>query len=265
MAKQAQLTFAAVSNRVLYFAGAVCDQQDSMISACPAVHPASTILLPLRLGLCTERLSPVPLRRSILAISALPEDASVPRDCKRRDILQYAAATTSISLLAWPQTLQAAIIGSVNPMPIAELRDVVQKDFVQNQYYVTGKLSPEVYTPDCQFKDPTTNVKGVRPYTTAVSKLFDPAKSKAELVSLKVSGPNSLTLRWRLAATLNVPGSPAIKPYTGTTKYVTNNSGLICQHLEEWDISALDAFVSVLFPNFGAPPAPPLSELVSEL
>ena len=150
-------------------------------------------------------------------------------------------------------------------MSIAELRDVVQKDFVQNQYYVTGKLSPEIYTPDCQFKDPTTNVKGVRPYTTAVSKLFDPSKSKAELVSLKVSGPNMLTLKWRLAATLNVPGSPAIKPYTGTTKYVTNHSGLICQHLEEWDISALDAFVSVLFPNFGAPPAPPLSELVSEL
>ena len=168
-------------------------------------------------------------------------------------------------MLAWPQALQAAVSVSANPMPIAELRDVVQKDFVQNQYYVTGRLSPEVYTSDCQFKDPTTNVKGVRPYTTAVSKLFDPAKSKAELVSLKVSGPNMLTLKWRLAATLNVPGSPAIKPYTGTTKYVTNNSGLICQHLEEWDISALDAFVSVLFPNFGAPPAPPLSELVSEL
>jgi len=61
-----------------------------------------------------------------------------------------------------------------------------------------------------------------------------------------------------------VPGSPAIKPYTGTTKYVTNKAGLICQHLEQWDISAFDAFVSVLFPNFGAPAAPPVSELIAK-
>ena len=226
-----------------------------------SAHPASSDLVSVPLGPFAGRLSPAPLRRCIPTISSLPKDTSFPLDCKRRDILQLAA----LSLLAWPKSLEAATSGSVNPVPITELRDVVQKDFVQNQYYVTGKLSPAVYTPDCQFKDPTTNVKGVQPYTTAVSKLFDPAKSKAELVSLKVSGPNTLTLKWRLAATLNVPGSPAIKPYTGTTKYVTNSSGLICQHLEEWDISALDAFVSVLFPQFGAPPAPPLSELTSQL
>lgn len=176
--------------------------------------------------------------------------------------MQVAAATTSLSLLAWPQTLKAAMSTSDRPIPIETLRGVVQNDFVQNQYYVTGKLSPEVYTQNCQFKDPTTNVQGVQPYTTAVAKLFDPAKSKAELISLKVADPRTLILRWRLAATLNVPGSPAIKPYTGTTKYTTNQSGLICKHLEEWDISAFDAFVSVLFPNFGAPPAPPLSDLI---
>jgi len=34
--------------------------------------------------------------------------------------------------------------------------------------------------------------------------------------------------------------------------------------LEQWDISAFDAFVSVLFPNFGAPAAPPVSELIAK-
>lgn len=258
-----KLTFAVVEKSL--FAAAVYDQLHSMISGALPVHPAITVFLPSRSGLFKGRLSAVSLRRSISASTSLPEDASVPRECKRRDMLKFAAATTSLTLFPWPQAVQAAVSGFASPVHIADLRDVVQKDFVQNQYYVTGRLSPEVYTPDCQFKDPTTNVKGVQPYMTAVSKLFDPAKSKAELVSLKISGPNMLTLKWRLAATLNVPGSPAIKPYTGITKYVTNNSGLICQHLEEWDISALDAFVSVLFPNFGAPPAPPLSQLVSEL
>ena len=181
--------------------------------------------------------------------------------CKRRELLQLVATTTTLSLLTWPP--QAAWAGDDQRLPISDLKDMVLNDFVQNQYYVTGKLSPEVYTTDCLFRDPTTTVKGVRPYTAAVAKLFDPARSKADLISLKVMGPDTLVLRWRLAATLNVPGSPAIKPYTGTTKYVTNKIGLICQHLEEWDISAFDAFVSVLFPNFGAPPALPISELIA--
>ena len=28
------------------------------------------------------------------------------------------------------------------------------------QYYVTGKLTRDIYAPDCRFKDPTTDVKG---------------------------------------------------------------------------------------------------------
>lgn len=51
----------------------------------------------------------------------------------------------------------------------------------------------------------------------------------------------------------------AIKPYTGTTQYsVDDATGLISHHVETWDISVLDAFVSTLLPGFGAPPAPPV-------
>ena len=187
-----------------------------------------------------------------------------PREQRsRRDVLQLVAGSGA-SIAAWQSDVRAAWGMDSRRLSQSELKDVIQQDFVQNQYYITGKLTPDVYSPDCQFKDPTTNVKGVGPYTTAVAKLFDPAKSKADLISLKAVDPQTLVLRWRLAATLNVPGSPAIKPYTGTTRYITNSSGLVSQHLEEWDISALDAFVSVLFPSFGAPPAPPIGELLAK-
>lgn len=54
-------------------------------------------------------------------------------------------------------------------------------------------------------------------------------------------------------------GNLPIKPYTGTTVYSLDPaSGLVTQHTETWDISALDAFVSTLVPGFGAPPAPPV-------
>ncbi|KAK9810415.1 hypothetical protein WJX72_010329 [[Myrmecia] bisecta] len=153
----------------------------------------------------------------------------------------------------------AAEDGKQRNLPIQQLKRVVAEDFSKRQYYITGKLTPAIYANDCTFKDPTTNVKGVKPYTTAVATLFDPATSRADLISLEVKDPHTLLLNWRLEATLKVPGSPKIKPYTGHTRYITNSEGLIQSHLEDWDISALDAFVSVLFPGFGAPPAPPVS------
>lgn len=45
---------------------------------------------------------------------------------------------------------------------------------------------------------------GVEPYTKAVAALFDPSVSKADLISSSVSGPNSITLRWRLEGKLKI-------------------------------------------------------------
>ena len=145
---------------------------------------------------------------------------------------------------------------------IRAIRDIVRQDFVQNQYYITGTLSKDIYAPDCLFIDPTTRVKGVKQYSSAVASLFERSKSKADLISLGIENERTLKLRWRLEGALKIPGSPKIKPYTGTTLYKVNNAGLIQEHLEEWDISALDAFVSCLFPSFGAAPAPSIEDLI---
>ena len=44
----------------------------------------------------------------------------------------------------------------------------------------------------------------MEPYTTAVAALFDADVSKADLISSEVSGPNSITLRWRLEGKLKI-------------------------------------------------------------
>jgi hypothetical protein len=44
----------------------------------------------------------------------------------------------------------------------------------------------------------------VEPYTTAVAALFDPAASRADLLDSSVTGPNSITLRWRLEGRLKI-------------------------------------------------------------
>lgn len=48
-----------------------------------------------------------------------------------------------------------------------------------------------------------------------------------------------------------------MKPWTGSTTYYLDEDNLIYKHIEKWDISAVDAFASLLFPflKIGAPPA----------
>ena len=49
---------------------------------------------------------------------------------------------------------------------------------------------------------------------------------------------------------------------TGNTKYHLDSNGLVERHVEQWDVSVLDAFLSTLLPGlgYGAPPAPPARE-----
>ena len=86
--------------------------------------------------------------------------------------------------------------------PAERVLPALKHNFQQQQYYITGafcillaarlvcawklirgdcagKLDPDIFAPNCRFKDPTTDVSSVKQYGTAVSTLFDPAQSKA--------------------------------------------------------------------------------------
>lgn len=72
-------------------------------------------------------------------------------------------------------------------LPIDDLKSIIVRDFQENQYYITGKLSPEVFEDDCVFTDPTTRVQGTETYAKAVASLFDPKTSRADLIDISVS------------------------------------------------------------------------------
>ncbi len=65
---------------------------------------------------------------------------------------------------------------------------------------------------------PIVQVKGWRAYTAAVANLFDPAVSRADLISIRPVDDRTIEMRWRLEGVLKLPGRPRIKPYTGTTR-----------------------------------------------
>jgi hypothetical protein len=157
----------------------------------------------------------------------------------------------------------------VSGLNLLELCNIIEDDWAGQYssgkgYYITGKLTKEIYQDDCFFDgpDPDMPVRGLRKYLAASSKLFDQKKSRADLISINFEeGRKIITVCWRLEGVLNLPWHPALKPWTGSTKYYVDDTCLIFKHEESWDIPVLDAFLSTLFPKIyvGTPPAPPVS------
>mmetsp|Transcript_9278 Transcript_9278/g.13154 ORF Transcript_9278/g.13154 Transcript_9278/m.13154 type:complete len:405 (-) Transcript_9278:120-1334(-) len=138
-------------------------------------------------------------------------------------------------------------------------------------YYITGKLDSTIYRDDCLFDgpDPDMPVRGLRKYLSAASHLFDSKRSTAMLLSIRevcqTSSLPSSTLktngnekgkyngglieaRWKLDGVLMLPWRPSVKPWTGRTLYHLDDEGLIAFHEEFWDVSAMEAFLSTLWP-----------------
>lgn len=105
---------------------------------------------------------------------------------------------------------------------------------------------------------------GLAKYVSAAAGLFDRRQSRVDLLRIEARGEGEIVASWRLEGALNLPWKPRIKPYTGETTYTFDERGLVVRHVETWSVSALDAFVSVVWPGFGEPPAPPVEELIKE-
>lgn len=141
--------------------------------------------------------------------------------------------------------------------------NILKDDFLKRQYIVTGRLSQQLYRDDCLFDgpDPDGRVRGTRKFVDAASGLFDARTSRVDLIDIYeetdvANGHGMVVAHWRLEGALMLPWRPRIKPYVGRTTYKFDADGLVKEHLESWDISVVDAFVSVVWDGFGAPPAP---------
>lgn len=132
-------------------------------------------------------------------------------------------------------------------------------------YYVTGALTRSIYQEDCRFDGPEPDmpVNGLTRFQRTVEQLFDQNSTRADLIRPLLVYRHLYTIKayWRMEGRLHLPWLPKLKPWTGSTTYVINPaSGRIHKHIEKWDISVCDAFLSALVPcvRLGSPPAPPL-------
>lgn len=172
------------------------------------------------------------------------------------DTLMRLFVIRNTSLLGPPPSLRG-IGGSSTEKSLRlskeEVMEVIRKDWREDShkgYYVTGKLSANIYRDDCLFDgpDPDMPVRGLRKYLNAAAHLFDKRTTEAELLSLQIKG-DVIEATWRFSGTLRLPWKPTMPEVTGSTIYHFDADGLIYEHVETWDISANQAFFRTFLPK----------------
>lgn len=201
------------------------------------------------------------------------------------DIVEQVQSTLTFLLLRHKSTplvdfilkaTKTTVAEKTKAIPLLDLASIILQDWGYTEkmgssgkgYYLTGKLTKEIYREDCFFDgpDPDMPVRGLRKYLLSASQLFDSRLSRADLTSpLQVDEEKrTIQVRWRIEGVLKLPWKPLMKPWTGSTTYYFDEDNLVYQHIETWDISVWDAFLSTLIPTLwkGASPALPISKEV---
>jgi len=114
----------------------------------------------------------------------------------------------------------------------AEVAAVVEDDLRERSYWLTGDLDSSVWSDDCRFKNPLTDVRGLRRYVTSIKNLFDPSVSSLRVDGVRV-GPaqNQFVVRGEVQGVLQLsralPWHPEVAPYQVEATYTLNKEGLI--------------------------------------
>jgi hypothetical protein len=155
-------------------------------------------------------------------------------------------------------------------LPTTVVMERIRQDWkttTNKGYYITGRLSTELYRDDCLFDgpDPDMPVRGLRKYLQAASQLFEYRTSTAVLLQLKHDEATDLIhADWRIQGVLRLPWKPALPTWHGTTTYHRDEQGLIYKHTETWELSVVQAFGKTLWPSLAARLWPQQQSLASQ-
>jgi hypothetical protein len=139
-------------------------------------------------------------------------------------------------------------VAFVGPVSRNEVVELIRKDY-ERSYFVTGNMNMGIYEADCEFADPFVSFKGLKRFKQNVSNLG----SFMEESSLKITDwqeyEDRIYAKWRFNCVLGLPWRPILAA-TGSTEYFFDeNSGKICKHVENWDISPADGVRQLFKPN----------------
>lgn len=137
----------------------------------------------------------------------------------------------------------------------------------QGGYFISGDLDESIFRDDCLFVDPTNRVTSLSQYRNALRILFDPAKSRVELVKpIQVKEEeHTIEATIRSRGFLQLPWRPYITAYESSIVYTVDENGLISEQSQTWSKAASKALRESFTPGWNRPaPQSTLSPLPNE-
>eukprot|EP00898_Chlorokybus_atmophyticus_P008331 jgi/Chlat1/849/Chrsp104S01195 len=129
-----------------------------------------------------------------------------------------------------------------------EVVAALRKDYDRN-YFVTGDMSLDVYSEDCEFADPFVSFRGRERFQRNVSNLGRFMENiKLDVVDWQET-QDQVVSRWRFRCTLGLPWRPTLAASGGTTHIFDQATNQIVRHVERWDISPVDGLRQLFKPG----------------
>lgn len=128
--------------------------------------------------------------------------------------------------------------------------DAIKQDF-KRSYFVTGKLTEEVYEEECEFADPAGSFKGLRRFMRNCSN-FGALIQKSNMKLMKWENFEDKGVgHWRFSCVMSFPWKPILSATGYTEYYFDAESGKVCRHVEHWNVPKSALFKQLLRPGPG--------------
>mmetsp|Transcript_46721 Transcript_46721/g.75151 ORF Transcript_46721/g.75151 Transcript_46721/m.75151 type:complete len:309 (+) Transcript_46721:78-1004(+) len=180
--------------------------------------------------------------RSSCGARSVPTSPSGDHYSRRQSLRAGPKILGGAVLLSLTQKCEASKAASGNTgksigLPIQDIRDIVQQDFIYRKCLVSGDISQEIYADDCIFTDPQMSVKGLQKFVRGTKALFVAERSELELLGdVYVVGDDKIVAKWREVACFNIPLRPKTY-FTGNITLTLGKDNLIVNYLEQWDLT----------------------------
>ncbi|BBN14331.1 hypothetical protein MPTK1_6g10750 [Marchantia polymorpha subsp. ruderalis] len=119
-------------------------------------------------------------------------------------------------------------------------------------YFLTGEFLDSLYTEDCLFADPTIQFSGRDLYRRNLKLLVpfyeDPSLTLESIQEDEDGDSKFVETSWKLRVYIKLPWKPFIA-VDGRTKYSLNAENKIVEHVESWNVTAIEALGQIFKPS----------------
>mmetsp|Transcript_1592 Transcript_1592/g.3637 ORF Transcript_1592/g.3637 Transcript_1592/m.3637 type:complete len:259 (+) Transcript_1592:21-797(+) len=120
-----------------------------------------------------------------------------------------------------------------------------------NEYFISGKMDLGIYEEDCLFADPFASFNGKERFKQNLANLgLFVSDSECRLISLDVDeSDQSIKSRVMVKLQLKLPWKPVLAWPWGVKYIINEQTGLIAEHIESWEIDAGAGVAQVFKPG----------------